>query len=171
MVAASKSAVTAIEQRLSEVEKMAAASAVVVEKISQTIDKLTDVSSNLASISAVQGNRLEALEKISKDLMSLIEKYNEKSEAKVEDIRRDMLVLREEIRDEIEKSAEKTVQSLKDELSSMRMEAGHRSQLATSDIDDLEDRVSKAERWMWFVSGGGVVVAALASLIIQVLLK
>jgi len=133
--------------RLIEVEKEVGQLTTLVGRIDTTLTKLTDLSTTVSQILAVQGNRLEVQEKAGEKLENLIETRridNEKAIRQV-DIRIDDLET--DLYEEIKNNNEDVIKEIKD----LRKEAGVQH-------DDISKRMTRLEKWVWLFIGGGVVV-------------
>jgi Ran GTPase-activating protein (RanGAP) involved in mRNA processing and transport len=133
--------------RLIEVEKEVGQLTTLVGRIDTTLTKLTDLSTTVSQILAVQGNRLEVQEKAGEKLENLIETRridNEKAIRQV-DIRIDDL--ESDLYEEIKNNNEDVIKEIKD----LRKEAGVQH-------DDISKRMTRLEKWVWLFIGGGVVV-------------
>jgi hypothetical protein len=133
--------------RLNEVEKEVGQLTTLVGRIDTTLTKLTDLSTTVSQILAVQGNRLEVQEKAGEKLENLIETRridNEKAIRQV-DIRIDDL--ESDLYEEIKNNNENVITEIK----GLRTEAGIQH-------DDISKRMTRLEKWMWLFIGGGAVI-------------
>lgn len=101
----------------------------IVDKLDITIEKLTDVSSNVSRLLAVHETRLENQEKAGSQLANLIEKN------------------KEQIDTELQKIYDRIADTKKD----LRKEIDDRHA-------DVMAELKSIQKWMWLVSGGGAVV-------------
>ena len=101
----------------------------IVDKLDITIEKLTDVSSNVSRLLAVHETRLENQEKAGSQLANLIEKNKEQIDAELK-------VIYDRIAD--------TKKTLRTEIDDRH--------------DEVMKELKTIQKWMWLVSGGGAVV-------------
>lgn len=101
----------------------------IVDKLDITIEKLTDVSSNVSRLLAVHETRLENQEKAGSQLANLIEKNKEQIDAELKSIYDRISDTKRALREEIDDRHEEVMKELK-----------------------------TIQKWMWLVSGGGAAV-------------
>ena len=125
---------------------------VLVDRIDVTIEKLTEVSKNISELLAVQANRLEFQEKITQQLSVLMEKRRDESEENIRYLREEM----EKVEKDLNKVLDEKYHDILDEIKSIRDNNSKQHQ-------QMQDKFSQFERWMWMVSGGAVIIAFLLS--------
>ena len=125
---------------------------VLVDRIDVTIEKLTEVSKNISELLAVQANRLEFQEKITQQLSVLMEKRRDESEENIRYLREEM----EKVEKDLNKVLNEKYHDILDEIKSIRDDNSKQHQ-------QMQDKFSQFERWMWMVSGGAVIIAFLLS--------
>ena len=134
-----------------------------VDRLDVTIEKLTEVSTRVSELLAVQGTRLENQEKISEHIQDLIEKRRVETDTNIKDVYLRVEKVEKDLYDEIEQSQNKVLAEIKE----MRKESN-------AQHEELKGKVNRLEKWMWTVLGGvGVVVfiLELGSKIIPTLIK
>lgn len=114
--------VVALQKDMSQVNS-------IVDKLDLTIEKLTDVSSNVSRLLAVHETRLENQEKAGSHLANMIEKNKE----------------------QIDTELQKIYDRLSDTKKDLRKEIDDRHEEVMTELKTIQ-------RWMWLVSGGGAVV-------------
>jgi hypothetical protein len=117
-----------------------------VDRIDITIEKLTEVSTRVSELLAVQGIRLETQEKVSEQLKDLIEKRRVETDTNIRDVYYKVDKVEKDIYGEIESSESKVLEEIK----AMRRES-------TKQHTELKTKVEQLERWMWTVMGGFAV--------------
>ena len=125
---------------------------VLVDRIDVTIEKLTEVSKNISELLAVQANRLEFQEKITQQLSVLMEKRRDESEENIRYLREEM----EKVEKDLNKVLDEKYHDILDLIKSIRDNNSKQHQ-------QMQDKFSQFERWMWMVSGGAVIIAFLLS--------
>lgn len=116
-----------------------------IDRIDTTIEKLTEVSTSISQVLAVQTNRMEYLEKKAEMLSK-----------GVFDSDKQMIVFDKEIH----KDMEANQIALLTEMKSIRDETQRK-------LDRLDSKLEFVERWMWVVSGGAAVVGFILSKITE----
>jgi ABC-type siderophore export system fused ATPase/permease subunit len=125
-----------------------------VGRLDMTIDKLTDISSNVSNLLAVHETKLTSQEIISKQLTDLVEARRVETDDKVQ-------LLHERISSgerELKVSIDQQYDELMTEIKEMRAESA--AQHTT-----LSDRITAMEKWMWTVIGGSAIVGGIIALI------
>lgn len=129
-----------------------------VDRLDFTIEKLSEVSTNISQLLAVQENRLSQLEKLSLQLSSLIEKRKDEANETAEQLHRRITSAEKDFKTEIEKMDTK----LFDQLKQMREE--NRKQ-----YEELNKKMAQLEKWMWVVTGGAAVIGFIISQLFNVI--
>lgn len=125
-----------------------------VDRLDVTIEKLTEVSTTVSQLLAVQGNRLEFQEKVAEKLQDLVEKRRQETDNHVKDLHQKVERVESELREEIVDSENKIITKIE--------EMSKNSTTQHESINkDMSDRMSKLERWMWVLVGGGLVIGFL----------
>jgi hypothetical protein len=125
-----------------------------VGRLDMTIDKLTDISSNVSNLLAVHETKLTSQEIISKQLSDLVEARRVETDDKVQ-------ILHERISSgerELKANIDEQYDELMKEIKEMRAESA--AQHTT-----LSDRITAMEKWMWTVIGGSAIVGGIIALI------
>ncbi len=140
-----------LAENVNSLQKDMAQVGALVDRLDVTIEKLTEVSSTVSQLLAVQGNRLEFQEKVAERLQDLVEKRRQETDNLVKDLHQKIDSVESDLHDEIVDSEDKIIKKI--EEMSKNSTAQHES------INNaLSDRMGKLERWMWILVGGGLVV-------------
>ena len=125
-----------------------------VGRLDMTIDKLTDISSNVSNLLAVHETKLTSQEIISKQLSDVVEARRVETDDKFQ-------LLHERISSgerELKANIDEQYDELMKEIKEMRAESA--AQHTT-----LSDRITAMEKWMWTVIGGSAIVGGIIALI------
>jgi ABC-type transporter Mla subunit MlaD len=133
--------------RLVDVEREVGQLTTLVDRIDTTLTKLTDLSTTVSQILAVQGNRLEVQEKAGEKLEKLIETRRIDNERAIREVGTRIDDLEADLYEEIKNNNENVIKEIK----GLRKEAGDQH-------DDISTRMTRLEKWMWLFIGGGVVL-------------
>jgi DNA anti-recombination protein RmuC len=127
-----------------------------VDRLDLTIEKLTEVSTNVSQLLAVQGSRLDQQERSSNQLSLLIEKRKDEVSESVDILHKRINDTEKDLKSELEKSNT----NILNEIKAIREEskANHAA---------LNKKISDMEKWMWLVTGGAVVVGFFLSKVID----
>lgn len=129
---------------------------VLVDRLDITIAKLTEVSSSVSQLLAVQGNRLDQQEKASNQISFLLEKRKDEMIESYEVLHKRITATEREHKAESEKLETKIL----DEIKGIREE--NKEMHAA-----LNKKIVELEKWMWVVTGGAAVVGFLLSKVID----
>ena len=127
-----------------------------VDRLDVTIEKLTEVSTRVSELLAVQGTRLLNQEKVSEQIQTLIETRRVETDTNIKDVYVRVERVEKDLYNEIDAS-QKTVLT---EIKEMRAES-------TIQHNELKSKVNRLEKWMWTLIGGVAVI----TFVIQVGIK
>lgn len=146
-MAVSNSDVKKLSESIAVLQQDMAQVGTLVDRLDVTIEKLTEVSSRVSELLAVQGTRLENQEKVSEHLQELIEKRRVETDTNIKDVYIRVEKVEKDLYTEIENSQDKVISEIK----AMREES-------TKQHLELSSKVNRLERWMWIVIGGSIVI-------------
>ena len=126
---------TSIEVLRNEVKSVANVN----EKLDNTIDKLTEISSSIKSMLAVHEEKLSKSEEVDKAIFNLLENRRKESETKFEDLHSRLNKSVSNLREEVELSEKRLMCEIK--------------QLNVN----LGDRVGVLEKYRWMIIGGAIL--------------
>lgn len=155
-MAMTNSDVKKLAETITTLQKDMAQVGTLVDRLDVTIEKLTEVSSHVSELLAVQGTRLEVQEKVSENLQELIERRRVETDTNIKDVYARVEKVEKELYNEIEASQNKVLAEIKE----MRQES-------TLQHNELKGKVNRLEKWMWTVIGAVSVL----TLALQVGLK
>lgn len=155
-MAVTNSDVKKLAETISTLQQDMAQVGTLVDRLDVTIEKLTEVSTRVSELLAVQGTRLENQEKVSEQIQMLIEKRRVETDTNIKDVYVRVERVEKDLYNEIEASQEKVLKEIKE----MRAES-------TTQHNELKGKVNRLEKWMWTCIGAIVVI----SFIIQVGIK
>lgn len=157
----SDAAIEKITDNVSSLQRDMAQVGTLVERLDVTIEKLTEVSSTVTQLLAVQGNRLEVQERVQEKLQDLVEKRRTEAEQNVKDIYSKITLVETELQKDMDDNHEKVIKKIEE----LQTDSNTHHQ-------KMNDRISNIERWMWTLLGGSIILAFIlnnADLIISLL--
>ena len=155
-MAVTNSDVKKLSETISTLQQDMAQVGTLVDRLDVTIEKLTEVSTRVSELLAVQGTRLENQEKVSEQIQTLIEKRRVETDANIKDVYIRVERVEKDLYNDIEASQAMVLTEIKE----MRAES-------TTQHNELKGKVNRLEKWMWTCIGAIVVI----SFIIQVGIK
>lgn len=121
---------------------------ILMNRLSNNIDKLTEVSSNISQLTAVQIAKIQQTEKIINFVSETVDNNDKLIHQKVDK-------MEDEIYREIETRG-MILQEVKE---------------LTAKIEKMNAKIEQMQRWIWIVTGGAMVVGALLSKGISIFFK
>jgi hypothetical protein len=137
----SDSLIIKVQSDISNLQKDMAQISVLVERMDTTIEKMTELSTNISKLLAVHELRLEQYEKISEKLIDNAERRRDEMESKIKDIYKEISILDNKVLSE---------------LKSFRLE---RMECTTS----TNNKIAKMERQLAILFGGSIILGYILS--------
>jgi hypothetical protein len=147
-MAVTNSDVKKLSETISTLQQDMAQVGTLVDRLDVTIEKLTEVSTRVSELLAVQGTRLLNQEKVSEQIQELIEKRRVETDTNIKDVYIRVERVEKDLYNEIEASQEKVLKEIKE----MRAES-------TTQHNELKGKVNRLEKWMWTCIGAVVVIS------------
>jgi DNA repair ATPase RecN len=147
-MAVTNSDVKKLAETISTLQQDMAQVGTLVDRLDVTIEKLTEVSTRVSELLAVQGTRLLNQEKVSEQIQELIEKRRVETDTNIKDVYIRVERVEKDLYNEIEASQEKVLKEIKE----MRAES-------TTQHNELKGKVNRLEKWMWTCIGAIVVIS------------
>lgn len=129
-----------------------------VDRLDITIEKLSDISTNISQLLAVQENRLTYLEKLSTQMSALIEKRKDEAILSDEQLHQRINIIEKEFKSEIEKVGNKALDHYKQTRDENKRQH-----------DDSNRKMVQLEKWIWVVTGGAAVIGFIISQIFNII--
>jgi hypothetical protein len=121
-----------------------------VDRLDVTIEKLTEVSSTVSQLLAVQGNRLEFQEKVQERLEKMVEDRRSETDKNIKDV----YVRIEKVEKDLQEDMDDNYNKIAAKIEELKNEGNEQHKI-------LNDRMTRMEKWMWMLIGGGIVVGTL----------
>jgi monomeric isocitrate dehydrogenase len=141
-----------LSENVASLQKDMAQVGTLVERLDVTIEKLTEVSSTVSQLLAVQGNRLEFQEKIQERLEKMVEDRRSETSRSIKEV----YVRIENVERGLQEDMDDGYNKIAVKLEQLGKEGSDQHKV-------LNDRMTRMEKWMWMLIGGGIVVGALFS--------
>lgn len=140
-----------LAENVSSLQQDMAQVGALVDRLDVTIEKLTEVSSTVSQLLAVQGNRLEFQEKVAEKLQDLMEKRRTETETYIKDLHVKIDTVEKDVKEDIRE----THTDILTKIAEMQA-AGTKQHQEIS--DKMSERISRLEKWMWTIAGAGTVL-------------
>ena len=141
-----------LSENVASLQKDMAQVGTLVERLDVTIEKLTEVSTTVSQLLAVQGNRLEFQEKIQERLEKMVEDRRSETSRSIKEV----YVRIENVERGLQEDMDDGYNKIAVKLEQLGKEGSDQHKV-------LNDRMTRMEKWMWMLIGGGIVVGALFS--------
>lgn len=132
--------------KLIDLEKDMAKISLLVDRLDNTIDKVSDVFTSVSQIIAVHTNRLDSQEKVTTEIKVEMEKRKSETERSINNVGKRMENVESRLKEEMEENHNKILEELKE----IRKESQEQHK-------ELSDRLTNLEKWTWIVIGGAMV--------------
>lgn len=142
-----------IAQRVADLQKDMNQVGNLVERLDITIEKLTEVSTTVSQLLAVQGNRLEVQERLQEKLQDMVERRK----TETDDAINKTYLRMERIEEKLQNNIKDSIETLKKDVADTNDEIIKALDEIKNDIksnnEHTNTRMSTLEKWMWTLAG------------------
>lgn len=139
-----------LSENVASLQKDMAQVGTLVDRLDVTIEKLTEVSSTVSQLLAVQGNRLEFQEKVQERLEKMVEDRRSEMDKNIKDV----YVRIEKVEKDLQEDMDDNYTKIAAKIEELKKEGTEQHKV-------LNDRMTRMEKWMWMLIGGGIVIGTL----------
>ena len=139
-----------LAENVSSLQQDMAQVGALVDRLDVTIEKLTEVSSTVSQLLAVQGNRLEFQEKVAEKLQDLVEKRRQETDTSIKEVYNRVEKVEKDLQKDIDDNQVEVIKEIKD----LRTEGQNQHK-------EMNDRIGRLEKWMWTLGGAAIIIAAI----------
>lgn len=132
-----------LSENVVSLQKDMAQVGLLVDRLDVTIEKLTEVSSTVSQLLAVQGNRLEFHEKVQEKMQELVEKRRVETDTAINSVYGRIEKVEKDLQNDMVDTEEKIINKI-DEL----------KKDGENQHKELNQRMTRLEKWMWTMLGG-----------------
>lgn len=151
----------------SDVNRMAS----LFEKMDAAIEKMGDVSNNIARMLAVHEERLNKQDDIDEELFSLVEKRRQEIQSDIKELHSRITTVSRELSDDLTETEQRIMTAMTYGTSEIKKCITDEFKSITEKQMDLDKRVTELERWKWLIMGGSIVVGAFAHELVGLVIK
>jgi gas vesicle protein len=141
------------------------------EKLDTAIEKMGDVSNNIARMLAVHEERLNKHDLVEEELFTLVEKRKQELQGDVKDLHSRISTVSRELSNDLGDTEHRIMTALTAGMNDLKRCITEETKAVNSQHKDLENRVNELEKWRWTIMGGSIVLGAFAHEIIGVFIK
>jgi DNA repair exonuclease SbcCD ATPase subunit len=136
------------------------------EKLDTAIERMGDVSNNIARMLAVHEERLTKQENTDEELFTLVEKRRQEIQGDIKELHSRISTVSRELSDDINETEQRIMTAMTYGMADIKKCITEEIKVTTQQRTELERRISDLERWKWLVVGGSIVIGAFAHRII-----
>lgn len=145
---ASDSDIKKLAENVSSLQQDMAQVGALVDRLDVTIEKLTEVSTTVSQLLAVQGNRLEFQEKVAEKLQDLVEKRRQETDGALKEVYNRI----EKVEKDLQSDMGENHSAVLAEIKSLRADG-------LTQHKEMNDRIGRLEKWMWTLGGIAIIIA------------
>jgi len=132
------------------------------EKLDTAIERMGDVSNNIARMLAVHEERLNKQDDIDEELFTLVEKRRQEIQGDIKELHSRITTVSRELSDDINETEQRIMTAMTYGMADIKKCITEETKTTTQQRVDLEKRINDLERWKWLVMGGSIVIGAFA---------
>lgn len=155
--------VSDIKNNVNDLQKDMAQVGLLVERLDITIEKLTEVSTTVSQVLAVQGNRLEVQEKIQEKLQDVVDQRKRETDDAIKNIYGRIERVQRDLQDDMDNNEDKIIAEIQKISTEIKEDTKKQH-------EQFGERLNKIEKWMWTLVGGAAVVAVIFNIFVQLVL-
>jgi len=140
-------------------------------RLDAAIEKMGDVSNNIAKMLAVHEERLSKQDDIDEELFSLVEKRRQEIQGDIKELHSRITTVSREMSDDLTETEQRLMTAMTYGHAEIKKCITEEHKAITEQQAELEKRVVELERWKWLIMGGSVVLGAISHEIIGEFLK
>jgi len=148
-----------IETKVNDLERSQAQIDQLIDRFDLSIERLTEVSTTVSQLLAVQGSRLEFQEKTSVELSRLLEQRRVEGENVIKDV----YVKIDNVEKDLLKNVDEAHGKILTELKDMRDELKTRDAKEAKKEAATAKKIEDMQKFQWKIFGGGVVLVGATS--------
>lgn len=126
-------------------------------KLEAVIEKMGEVSNNIARMLAVHEQRLATHENTDKELFALVEKRKEELQVDVKELHSRITTVQRELSNDITHTEEKIKVALEQGLAEIKKCITGEHKIISDKMQETDRRVTTLENWRWFLIGGAAI--------------
>jgi len=140
-------------------------------RLDAAIEKMGDVSNNIAKMLAVHEERLNKQDDIDEELFSLVEKRRQEIQGDIKELHSRITTVSRDMSDDLTETEQRLMTAMTYGHSEIKKCITEEHKAITEQQAELEKRVVELERWKWLIMGGSVVLGAISHQLIGEFLK
>jgi DNA repair exonuclease SbcCD ATPase subunit len=139
-------------------------------RLDTAIEKMGDVSNNIAKMLAVHEERLSKQDDIDEELFSLVEKRRQEIQGDIKELHSRITTVSRELSDDLNETEQRIMTAMTYGTSEIKKCITEETKTISTQQNELEKRVSELEKWRWLIMGGSIVLGAFSHEIVAAIL-
>lgn len=131
-------------------------------KTELAIERISEVSNNLAKMIAVHEERISHHETVNQELFTLVEKRKDDLQEDIKELHSRITTVSRELSDDITETERRLVTALQVGLQDVKRCITDEYATAGPKQEELEKRIADLEKWRWLVIGGSIILGTFA---------
>lgn len=150
----------------SDVNRMAS----LFEKLDTAIERMGDVSNNIARMLAVHEERITRQEFLDEEIHTLVEKRKQELQGDIKELHSRITTTTRELSEDINDIEQRIMSAMTYGMADIKKCITEENKILAEQLKVQEKRITELERWKWFIMGGSIAVGAFAHEIVGYLL-
>lgn len=139
------------------------------EKLDTAIEKMGDVSNNIARMLAVHEEKLNVQQQTDQELFHLVEKRKQELQSDIKELHSRITTVTRELSNDISETEQRLITAMTYGTSDIKKCITDENKILNTRQVDLEKRVNDLEKWRWLIVGGSIVLGAFSHEIMGVI--
>jgi CRISPR/Cas system-associated protein Cas10 (large subunit of type III CRISPR-Cas system) len=140
------------------------------QRLDTAIEKMGDVSNNIARMLAVHEERLNKQDDTDEELFALVENRRQEIQGDIKELHSRVTSVSRDVSGDINETEQRLISALNTGMADIKKCITEETRILTKNNQELEKRVTALERWKWLVMGGSIAVGAFAHEIVSALI-
>jgi len=140
-------------------------------RLDTAIERMGDVSNNIAKMLAVHEERLSKQDDIDEELFSLVERRRQEIQGDIKELHSRITTVSRELSDDLTETEQRLMTAMTYGTSEIKKCITEETKAITEQQSEMEKRVAELERWKWLIMGGSVVLGVISHEILAEFLK
>jgi DNA repair exonuclease SbcCD ATPase subunit len=139
-------------------------------RLDTAIERMGDVSNNIAKMLAVHEERLSKQDDIDEELFNLVERRRQEIQGDIKELHSRITTVSRELSDDLNETEQRIMTAMTYGTSEIKKCITQETKTISTQHSELEKRVSELEKWRWIIIGGSIVLGAFSHEIVAAIL-
>jgi len=139
-------------------------------RLDTAIERMGDVSNNIAKMLAVHEERLSKQDDIDEELFNLVERRRQEIQGDIKELHSRITTVSRELSDDLNETEQRIMTAMTYGTSEIKKCITQETKTISTQHSELEKRVSELEKWRWIIIGGSIVLGSFSHEIVAAIL-